>query len=145
MANLSTPIVYFKKEAKKLFRQVQSNDAEAIARAQRVLKDLSDISLMRIQHVVAIEYGFSKWEDLIKASPVDLHSAISKKQASDPGSITRPLSNATPLGNFFRGPGIIPTSPHFGALADMFDKMTLDEQRRYLDEDARAMRQINRR
>ncbi len=34
---------------------------------------------------------------------------------------------------------------HLTALADMFDKMTMDEQRRYLDEDARAMGLFDRR
>lgn len=139
MTNLSTPIEYFKKEAKKLFRQVQGNDAEALARVQRVLKDNTDISLMRVQHVVAVDYGFSKWEDLIRASAVELQSAISKKRASSHHSNGLPNRTGTPLGNFFRGPGIIPTPPHLAALADMFDKMTMEEQRQYLDEDARRM------
>ncbi len=145
MTNLSTPIEYFKKEAKKLFRQVQANDGEALARAQRVLKEPTEISLMRIQHVVAIEYGFSKWEDLIRASAVELQSAIAKSKPSSHRSNTPPNRTGTPLGNFLRGPGIIPTPPHLAALADKFDKMTMDEQRRYLDEDARAMGLFDRR
>lgn len=260
MTTLSTPIDYFKKEAKKLFRQVQANDAEALARVQRVLKDTTDVSLMRVQHVVAIDYGFPKWEDLIRANPVELHLAITMakepllndfgigiydghrrlpkeerdaiftknrkvlreslnavaktimwlqarvapiktintNQSSyrykhlaekDIGYITNgvfiaaaiiagypykiandgpnvlfamseksiketekvhqsrsrgPNPTGTPLGNFFRGPGIIPTPPLLAALADMFDSMTMEEQRRYLDEDARAMGLFNR-
>lgn len=139
MTKLSTPIEYFKKEAKRLFRQVQASDAEALARVQRVLKDPTDISLMRIQHVVAVEHGFSKWEDLIKASAVELQSAISMKKAGSHHSNGLPNRTGTPLGNFLRGPGVIPTPPHLAALADMFDKMTMEEQRRYLDEDARRM------
>lgn len=139
MTNPSTPIEYFKKEAKKLFRQVQANDAGALARARQVLKDPEDISLMRIQHVVAVEYGFSKWEDLMKASAAELQSAISIKNGINQRSSDLPIRTGTPLGNFLRGPGVIPTSPHLTALADMFDKMTPQEQERHLDEDARAM------
>jgi hypothetical protein len=145
MTNLSTPVEYFKKEAKKLFRQVQANDADALARVQRVLNDPTEISLMRIQHVVAIEYGFSKWEDLIMTSAVELQSAITRTKPSSHRSNTLPNRTGTPLGNFLRGPGIIPTPPHLTALADMFDKMSMDEQRRYLDEDARAMGLFDRR
>ncbi len=49
------------------------------------------------------------------------------------------MPTGTPLGNFLRGSGIVPTPPHLAALADMFDKMTMEEQRQYLDEDARRM------
>ena len=63
MTNLSTPIEYFKKEAKKLFKQIEANDAEALLRVRRVLKDQEDLTLMRIQHVIAVEHGFLKWEN----------------------------------------------------------------------------------
>lgn len=138
MTNSSTPIEYFKKESKKLFRQFQANDAEALARVQRVLTDLTAISLMRIQHVIAVESGFTKWEELIETSAVELQSLIAKKKVKHTHLNERPRKIGTPLGNFLRGPGIIPTPPHLAALADMFDMMTMEEQRRYLDEDARA-------
>jgi hypothetical protein len=140
MTNTSTPIEFFKKEAKKLFRQVQANDAEAIARVQRVLKDPQDVSLMRIQHVVAVEYGFSKWEDLIKTPGAELQTAISNEKSTVQHSNGELKKTGTQLGNLYRGPSeVIPTAPHYAAMADMFDKMTLQEQERYLDEDARAM------
>jgi hypothetical protein len=137
MTNLSTPIEYFKKEAKKIFRQVQANDAEGLARVQRVLNDPTDISLMRIQHVVAVECGFSKWDDLIKASTVVLQAAIARRASHRSNEL--PNRTGTPLGNFLRGTGIIPTRPDRAALADMFDEKTLEEQSRYLNADARAM------
>lgn len=141
-----TPIEYFKKEAKKLFRQVKANDAEALARVQRVLKDPVSISLMRIQHVIAVESGFSKWEELIETPAVELQSVIAKKKINNSRLDELPRRTGTPLGNFFRGhPEIIPTPPHFVALADMFDKMTPKEQERYLDEDARARGLFDRR
>lgn len=131
----STPIKSLKKEAKRLFKQLKANNAQAIARVSQVLKNPSDISLMRIQHVIAVEHGFSKWEDLVKASEVDLHLPT-KKESQVKLVSKRPV---TPLGNMFRGPGIFPTSPHFAKLADMFDSMNLREQERYLDDDARRM------
>lgn len=260
MTNLSNPIEHFKKEAKKLFKQVKANNTEANCRVRQVLKDSVNISLMLIQHVVAVEYGFLKWDDLIKASIVELHLAITMKRIpllndfgiglynghhdlskeesdaifennrkilresvelitktigwlqtnlkpiktlnarresygykhlaeKDIGYITNGVFIAaaiiagypykiivdspnvifgmseesikkiarshylnkqgnkltgTPLGNFFRGPGVIPTSPHLAELADMFDKMTMEEQRLYLNEDARTNGLLNR-
>lgn len=129
MTNSSTQIEYFRKEAKKLFKQVKANDAEAKERVSQLLKDSDEISLMRIQHIVAVENGFLKWENLINASEVELRMAIARKKNS----------TATPLGMFYRGTGIMPASPHFSVMADMFDKMTYEEQRRYLDEDALRM------
>lgn len=145
MTNSSTPIKYFKKEAKKLFRQVEAKDAEALARVQRVLKDPVDISLMRIQHVIAVESCFSKWEELIGTSAAELQSVISRKKTINFRLNELPRRTGTPLGNFLRGPDSLPTSPHLVALADMFDKMSMEEQRRYLDEDARAKGLFNRR
>jgi hypothetical protein len=138
VTKLSMPIEYFKKEAKKLFRQVQANDVEAIARVRCVLIDSTNISLMRVQHVIAKENGFSKWEGLVNAPAVELHLAITNKKVDVGHSNGLPVRTGTPLGNFLRGPGIIPTPPHLAASADMFDKMTMEEQRRWLDEDARA-------
>lgn len=249
MTVMSTPIEQFKKEAKNLLRLVKANNAEASERVLRVLKDPIEISLMRIQHVIAVEHGFSKWEDLIKAPVVELHLVITMKKVpllndfgigvygghrglpkaerdaifaknrnvlresvdsvsktvewlrakiepiktlntkhtsygykhlaeKDVGYITNGVfiaaaiivgypykidegspnvifgmsersvkevtsglrsNRSTSLGNFLRGPSSIPTHPHYDALADKFDKMTMEEQRRHLDEDARAM------
>jgi hypothetical protein len=144
MTNSSTPIEYLKKEAKKLFRKFQANESEALARVQRVLTDPTNVSLMRVQHVIAVEFGFSKWEELIGTSIVELQSLITRKKISNSRLNEQPRRTGTPLGNFLRGPGIIPTPPHLAELADMFDKKTMEEQRRYLDEDARAMGLLDR-
>lgn len=129
MTDSSAQIEYFRKEAKKLFKQVKAGDKQATERVSQVLKESGEISLMRIQHVVAVENGFLKWENLINSSEGELLRAIIRKKNS----------TGTPLGIFLRGTGIIPPSPHYSALADMVDKMTYEEQRRYLDEDARRM------
>ncbi len=129
MTTTSTQIEYFKREAKKLFKQVLAENPKAKERVLNVLKDAGDITLMRVQHAIAVESGFSKWEDLIKASETELRRAV----------IRCKNRTATPLGIFYRGTGIMPASPQYEALADMFDKMTPREQERYLDEDARRM------
>jgi len=125
----STQIEYFKREAKKLFKQVTADNPEAKERVLKVLKDPSDISLMRVQHVIAVESGFLKWEDLIRASELELRRAVTRSKNR----------TATPLGIFYRGTGIIPATPENKAKADMFDRMSREEQIRYWDEDARRM------
>lgn len=129
MTTTSTQIEYFKREAKKLFKQVLAENPEARERVLNVLKEASDISLMRVQHAIAVEAGFLKWEDLIKASESELRRAVTRSKNR----------TATPLGIFYRGTGIIPATPENENLADMFDKMTPREQERFLDEDARKM------
>ena len=85
MTELSFPIKYFKKAAKALHKQVAEGDPEAITRARAVFTDLAEkldaevaasFGLMRAQHVVAVEHGFTQWNDLIERSPVELHLAI---------------------------------------------------------------------
>lgn len=145
MTNTSTQIEYFKKEAKRLFKEVQANEAEALARVQRVLKDSEDISLMRIQHVIAVEYGFSQWTELTKTPANELQSAIAKSKTNRSypnGQYYK--SSKTPLAAFLRGPGMLPTPPHLESQAAMLDKMSLEDQRRYLDEDARKMGFFNK-
>ncbi len=252
MTNLTRPIGYFKKEAKSLLKQVKLQDSGALKRITQVLKSSEDITLMRAQHVVAVEHGFSKWEDLTRSSSVELHLAITLNKIpqlndfgigsfgsnrnlpkaerdaifeknrkvlrksvepvtetinwlqlnikpikslnsnrssygikhiaeKDLGYITNGVFIAaaiiagypykivfdspnvsfgmseksfkeinrnhqglnkrrrTPLGNLLRGPEVVSTSPHLAAQAEKFDEMTLEEQRHYLDEDARAM------
>lgn len=129
MTTMSTQIEYFKREAKKLFKRVHAKNPEARERVLNVLKEASDLSLMRVQHVIAVEAGFLKWEDLIRASELELRRAVTRSKNR----------TATPLGIFYRGTGIIPATPENEKLADMFDKMTPREQERFLDEDARRM------
>jgi hypothetical protein len=127
MTILLTQIDYFRREAKRLLRQVRAGDAEALARLHQV------------------ECGFSKWEDLIKASALELQAAIAMKKVGRPYSNLQPKRAGSPLGNLFRGPGGFPMPPNLTALADMFDKTTLREQERLLDENARAMGLFDRR
>lgn len=145
MTNTSTPVEYFKKEAKKLFRQVKASNDKALARVASVFKDYDEISLMRVQHVIAVEYGFLKWGELIKSPHQELQNAISKKQAASPHLKRVKPRSRTPLGNFYRGPERIPSSPENEAIATFFDQMTQKEQEMYLDEDARARGLISHR
>lgn len=142
MTNTSTPIEYFRKEAKKLFHQVKAGEAAALGRVRRVLKDSEDVSLMRVQHVIAVESGYPKWENLIKASPVELQALISRKKELPNDARVKlrvPPPGETPLVSFLRGPFEGPIGPQNKAFADLMDTMTMEEQRRWLDEDARRM------
>lgn len=142
MTNSSTQIEYLKKEAKRLLRQVEAGELEAVDRVKRILKDFEDISLMRIQHVIAVESGFLKWENLIKASAVELQAAISKKKEVPSKlqvKLRVPPPGETPLVSFLRGPFDTSTSPHLTAFADLMDTKTMREQEQWLDEDARRM------
>lgn len=85
MTALSSPIDYLKKSAKTLNKLVDEGDLSAIDRARAVFSDLTEktnaevtsaFGLMRAQHVVAVEHGFSKWNDLIEHSPISLRLAI---------------------------------------------------------------------
>lgn len=127
MTTPSIQIEYFKKAAKNLFKQVLADNAESKERISKVLKDTSDISLMKVQHVIAVESGFPKWEDLIQASEFDLRRAVTRSKNR----------TATPLGIFYRGVGDFPATPENEAIADMFDKMNMEQQRQYLQEDSR--------
>lgn len=142
MTSKSTPIEYFKKAAKRLLRQVEAGEAEALARAKRVLKESEEISLMRAQHVVAVESGFPKWENLIQASADDLQAAISRLKGLPNHlrpKLRVPPPGETPLVSFLRGPFDLPKDPRIEAFANLMDTMTMREQERWLDEDARAM------
>src|SRR5687767_9865807 len=68
MTELSLPIDYFKKSAKILCKQVKAAASAACQRARVVFNDYSDKSddaiasaftLMRAQHVVAVEHDFA--------------------------------------------------------------------------------------
>ena len=85
MTDLSFPIEYLKKSAKALTKQVAAGDTEACKRARTVFADLAEkpdaevdagFGLMRAQHVIAVEHGFTKWKELAEGSPVELHLAI---------------------------------------------------------------------
>jgi hypothetical protein len=142
MTYTSAPIEYFKKEAKKLFRQVEAGEAEALERVMHVLKDSEEISLMRVQHVIAVEAGYLKWENLTKASAIELQAVISRKRELTSGLRSKlrvPPPGETPLVSFLRGPFDTSTAPHLAAFAGLMDTMTIKEQERWLDEDARSM------
>ncbi|MBC96944.1 MAG: hypothetical protein CME63_04300 [Halobacteriovoraceae bacterium] len=135
MTNTSTPVKFFKREAKILFKQVKANDDKALARVTSIIKDSNKISLMRVQHVIAVEHGFSKWEELINSSDFELQNAINKRQVTL--SQLKPRSR-TPLSSFYLGPKGIPTSLENETISTFFDQMTQREQEMYLNEDARA-------
>lgn len=57
----------FREEAKSLFSAYKNKEKDAVARCAEVFGDKTDLTLMNIQHVIAKEYGFNQWNDIIKA------------------------------------------------------------------------------
>lgn len=76
MTALTPPIDYFKKNAKQLLKSFAANDQVAVTRITNALVDTTNVTLMKAQHAVARESGFSKWEELIAANPIQLRLAI---------------------------------------------------------------------
>ncbi|MCM1322624.1 MAG: hypothetical protein NC218_00370 [Acetobacter sp.] len=70
----------FREEAKSLFQSFKNNDETAVARCAKVFGDKKDLTLMNIQHVIAKEYGFNQWKDIIEAQKWDLAGALNKVQ-----------------------------------------------------------------
>jgi hypothetical protein len=78
------PESYLRKRAKNLKNRFAKGDAEAIARAHAVYADLAldkgEFSLMRAQHVIAVELGFESWSALNKATPAEQRAAIGRQR-----------------------------------------------------------------
>lgn len=62
----------FREEAKSLFQSFKNNEETAVARCTKVFGDKKNLTLMNIQHVIAKEYGFNQWNDIVKAQKWDL-------------------------------------------------------------------------
>ena len=79
MTGLNQPLGYFKKSAKALLAAVRSRDAAAEERI-RVLRDTppEELTLMKAQHVIALEHGFPGWAKLLETEAASLYAAISR-------------------------------------------------------------------
>lgn len=66
----------FREEAKFLFQSFKNDEETAVARCAKVFGDRKDLTLMNIQHVIAKEYGFNQWNDVIKAESWKLAEAL---------------------------------------------------------------------
>ena len=69
-------IEYFQLEAKCLLKDFKKNLPEAKSRCEKYLSNRDDVSLMNAQHVIAKEYGFESWNDLISKEPHKLAEAL---------------------------------------------------------------------
>lgn len=67
---------YFAKRAKTLLSSFTAGFEPAIERARAVLTTVDDFGLMKAQHVVAVESGFTRWNELIKADDIELRLVI---------------------------------------------------------------------
>ena len=64
-----------RKQAKALHRQITNGDGEAVARARQHLPRLGSVdaadvaaagvTLQEVQYIIAVEYGYGKWQDLL--------------------------------------------------------------------------------
>lgn len=85
MKEESQAVGFLRKSAKKLHASIVAGDRAARARATAVFRDLADrndaevsqgSTLMRAQHVVAVEHGFAKWDAVIGAPEIEVYLAI---------------------------------------------------------------------
>lgn len=69
-------IEYFQVEAKCLLKDFKKNLPEAKSRCEKYFNGRDTLSLMNAQHVVAKEYGFESWNDLISQESHKLAEAL---------------------------------------------------------------------
>ncbi|MDD3668772.1 MAG: hypothetical protein PHX68_00520 [Alphaproteobacteria bacterium] len=60
-------IIYFKKLAKNLLNDYKKQKYSATLRVGKHLKNIDNFCLMKAQHIIAKEAGFSKWNELQQA------------------------------------------------------------------------------
>ncbi len=73
-------IEVFRCEAKSLLKNFQNNEENTVTRCQVVFGDKTDLSLMNMQHVIAKEYGFNDWNELIHSEDWQLAEALIKEK-----------------------------------------------------------------
>ena len=70
----------FKLEAKCFLKDFRKKHQKEVDLAAKYFSGKSDLSLMHAQHIIAKEYGFNSWDDLISAEKWDLAGALNAKQ-----------------------------------------------------------------
>lgn len=70
----------FKLEAKCFLKDFRKKYPKEVDLAAKYFSGKSDLSLMQAQHIIAKEYGFNSWDDLIFADKWDLAGALNAKQ-----------------------------------------------------------------
>ena len=69
-------IEYFQIESKSLLKRFKQKDPATVALCKKYFESKEDISLMNTQHIIAKEYGFDSWNDLIKQEPHKLAESL---------------------------------------------------------------------
>lgn len=72
-------IRWFKARAKALLKSLDRDD-DARERVSAVLRDDGNVTLQKVQHVVAVEAGFPSWKDLLDAKDVEHRLAIAMNE-----------------------------------------------------------------
>lgn len=70
----------FKLEAKFFLKDFRKKHQKEVDLTAKYFSGKSDLSLMQAQHIIAKEYGFNSWDDLISAEKWDLAGALNAKQ-----------------------------------------------------------------
>ncbi len=70
----------FKLEAKCFLKDFRKKHQKEVDLAAKYFSGKPDLSLMQAQHIIAKEYGFNSWDDLISAEKWDLAGALNDKQ-----------------------------------------------------------------
>ena len=60
-------VEFYKKRSKRLFKSFKIGEPDAVRRCKVHIFNMENISLMKCQHVVARENGFSSWSDLLES------------------------------------------------------------------------------
>jgi hypothetical protein len=78
----SGSVVAFRNKARLLKRAMDKGDPETVSRVGRVLGLVPQaFGLVRAQQVVALEHGFTSWNELLSASEEDLQAALKARAA----------------------------------------------------------------
>lgn len=92
---LNFPAEQFKKRAKTLLRAVAARDPQSLARVKAVRReDAHSLTLMQAQHVLAVEAGYGKWNELIQAPGDKLWEALARID-SRVSSLAHPWARAS--------------------------------------------------
>ncbi len=107
----------FREEAKSLFSAYKNNEETAVARCAKVFGDRKNLTLMNIQHVIAKEYGFNQWNDILKAEKWDLAGALNMAQNA---------TLSSPLNIWYKDGVLYSSAERYGISGPAVDDDSLD-------------------
>lgn len=92
----ATTLDNLRKEAKRWFKALRENDAEALERLQRAYPKVSSHPVLRdVQHALALEYGLTNWKEL-KLALQKAAAEVAQAQGPQTDPVARFLECACP-------------------------------------------------